>query len=65
VARLVDDDWNESFELIGTFDYDGISKAFESDPHQSPDDVVKQLCRIEPAKYSLLIDWLEIQDGPQ
>jgi hypothetical protein len=36
VARLVDDNWNESFEQIGIFDYDGISKAFELDPHQSP-----------------------------
>ena len=64
VARLVDDNWNESFELIGTFDYDGISKAFESDPHQSPDDIIKQFCQIEPTKYSLLIDWLQSQDGP-
>jgi hypothetical protein len=30
VARLVDDNWNENFEHIGTFDYDGVSKAFES-----------------------------------
>jgi hypothetical protein len=60
-ARL-DDNWNESFEQIGIFDYDGISKAFELDPHQSPDDMIKRFCQIEPSKYPSLIDWLESQE---
>ena len=66
VAHLVDN-WREDFDLIGTFDYDGLAKAFEPDPsdprppidHSARNDVIKRFCRIEPEKYPVLIDWLE------
>jgi hypothetical protein len=59
VARLVDSNWGENFDGIGTFDYDGISRELQSNPHQPIDDVIKRFCHIETKKYPMLIDWLE------